>query len=119
MRSNEERVAAVKARIAEKENQKKRRLGYLMTASSMAACIALIIVLSGFIPDIIKKVPMEGMQKYTAAASIFGSGAESGYILIALIAFVLGISVTIFCSRMRHYIDRNNHAQGEQEEKND
>ena len=41
MRSNEERVEAVKARIAERKKQKKKYMSRIITVSSMAACIML------------------------------------------------------------------------------
>lgn len=47
MRSNEERVEAVKARIAERKKQKKKYMSRIITVSSMAACIMFIVVLSG------------------------------------------------------------------------
>lgn len=119
MRSNEERVAAVKARIAEKEKQKKKHLSRAITVSSMAASIALIVVLSGIMPGMIQRFDTDRLQKYKAAASIFGNGAGSGYIMIALIAFVLGICVTVFCFRVRRYLEWNKQTQNDQEGKDD
>lgn len=50
MRSNEERVAEVKRRIAEKERQKKLRRSRIAAFSAVAACLELILVLSLFMP---------------------------------------------------------------------
>lgn len=50
MRSNEERVAEVKRRIAEKERQKKLRRSRIAAVSAVAACLVLIVVLSLFMP---------------------------------------------------------------------
>ena len=52
MRSNEERVAEVKRRIAEKERQKKLRRSRIAAVSAVAACLVLILVLSLFMPGI-------------------------------------------------------------------
>ena len=38
---------------------------------------------------------------FATAASIFHSGAALGYIVIALLAFLLGVCVTVLCFRLR------------------
>lgn len=117
MRSNEERVAAVKSRVKEIERQKRQRMSRIITVSSMAACFIVIVVLSGLMPDIIHRIDAGKIQKYNVTASMFGNSATSGYIAIALIAFLLGICVTIFCTRMHHYMQMEQQEQGNPEEK--
>ena len=101
MRSNEERVAEVKRRIAEKERQKKLRRSRIAAVSAVAACLVLIVVLSLFMPGIAGQLRPGGYSYYEMAASMFGENGALGYIIIGLLAFFLGVCVTILCFRIR------------------
>ncbi len=101
MRSNEERVAEVKRRIAEKERQKKLRRSRIAAVSAVAACLVLILVLSLFMPGIAGQLRPGGYSDYEMVASMFGENGALGYIIIGLLAFFLGVCVTILCFRIR------------------
>lgn len=101
MRSNEERVVEVKRRIAEKERQKKLRRSRIAAFSAVAACLVLIVVLSLFMPGIAGQLRPGGYSDYEMVASMFGENGALGYIIIGLLAFFLGVCVTILCFRIR------------------
>ena len=101
MRSNEERVVEVKRRIAEKERQKKLRRSRIAAVSAVAACLVLILVLSHFMPGIAGQLRPGGYSDYEMVASMFGENGALGYIIIGLLAFLLGVCVTILCFRIR------------------
>ena len=101
MRSNEERIAEVKRRIAEKERQKKLRRSRIAAVSAVAACLVLILVLSLFMPGIAGQLRPGGYSDYEMVASMFGENGALGYIIIGLLAFFLGVCVTILCFRIR------------------
>ena len=101
MRSNEERVVEVKRRIAEKERQKKLRRSRIAAVSAVAACLVLILVLSLFMPGIAGQLRPGGYSDYEMVASMFGENGALGYIIIGLLAFLLGVCVTIVCFRIR------------------
>ena len=101
MRSNEERVVEVKRRIAEKERQKKLRRSRIAAVSAVAACLVLIVVLSLFMPGIAGQLRPGGYSDYEMAASMFVENGALGYIIIGLLAFLLGVCVTILCFRIR------------------
>lgn len=101
MRSNEERVIEVKRRIAEKERQKKLRRSRIAAVSAVAACLVLILVLSLFMPGIAGQLRPGGYSDYEMVASMFGENGALGYIIIGLLAFLLGVCVTILCFRIR------------------
>ena len=101
MRSNEERVVEVKRRIAEKERQKKLRRSRIAAVSAVAACLVLILVLSLFMPGIAGQLRPGGYSDYEMVASMFGENGALGYIIIGLLAFLLGVCVTILCFRIR------------------
>ena len=100
MRSHEERVAEAKRRIAKIEREKRRRNTITM-ASAVAACLALLIGASLAMPGIASRIQTGDYSGFETAASIFHSGAALGYIVIGLLAFLLGVCATVLCFRLR------------------
>lgn len=103
MRSHEERVAVVKRRIAEAEQEKRLRHSRIATTCAMAACLLLIVGLSAIMPGIVSKMVGGDYAGGGTTASIFGDSAVIGYIVIGIIAFLLGVCVTILCFRIRKF----------------
>lgn len=101
MRSTEERVAAVKRRMAHIERRKKQRTRRIAALSSVAACFAVIVGVSLALPGISENMSSLDYAGYETAASIFAGNACAGYILIGLLAFVLGVGVTILCIKLK------------------
>ena len=101
MRSHEARVLEVKRRIAAREREKRLRRSKIAMASAVAACIALIVGASIAMPDIAARVRQGDYSGFETAASIFYGSAALGYIVIGLLAFLLGVCVTILCFRLR------------------
>ena len=90
MRSLEERVAETKRRIAK-----------ITMISAVAACLALLIGASLAMPGIAANIQTGNYSGFETAASIFHGGAALGYIVIGLLAFLLGVCVTVLCFRLR------------------
>ena len=101
MRCHEERVAETKRRIAKMEREKQRRRNTITTASAVAACLALLIGASLAMPGIASNIQTGDYSGFETAASIFRGGAALGYIVIGLLAFLLGVCVTVLCFRLR------------------
>ena len=101
MRSHEERVAETKRRIAKIEREKRLRRNTITMASAVAACLALLIGASLAMPGIAARIQTGDYSGFETAASIFHSGAALGYIVIGLLAFLLGVCVTVLCFRLR------------------
>ena len=101
MRSHEERVAETKRRIAKIEREKRLRRNTITMASTVAACLALLIGASLAMPGIAASIRTGDYSGFETAASIFHGGAALGYIVIGLLAFLLGVCVTILCFRLR------------------
>ena len=114
MRSHEERVAETKRRIAKIERAKRRRRNTITIASSVAACLALLIGASLAMPGIAASIRTGNYSGFETAASIFHSGAALGYIVIGLLAFLLGVCVTVLCFRLRQ-MNRENGQNRESE----
>ena len=115
MRSHEERVAETKRRIAKMEREKRRRRNTITMASAVAACLALLIGASLAMPDIAASIQTGDYSGFETAASMYGGGAALGYIVIGLLAFLLGVCVTVLCFRLRQMNredDQNNEGEG-------
>ena len=102
MRSHEERVAETKRRIAKIERENRLRRNTIAMASAVAACLALLVGASLAMPGIAASIRTGNYSGFETAASIFHSGAALGYIVIGLLAFLLGVCVTVLCFRLRH-----------------
>ena len=115
MRSHEERVAETKRRIAKMEREKRLRRNTVTMASAVAACLALLIGASFAMPGIAAQIETGDYSGFETAASMYGGGAVVGYIVIGLLAFLLGVCVTVLCFRLRQMNredDQNNESEG-------
>ncbi len=104
MKTNEERIEAMHRRAAkiEKENRMKQILVVHLTAT--VACIIGVILtayrMSGFQENIVYENSQNIMN-----GSIFTENVVLGFIVTGIIAFLLGISLTIFCYRFKQWKD--------------
>ena len=107
MRSHEERVAETKRRIAKIEREKRLRRDKITMVSAAAACLVLLIGASLAMPGIAASIQTGDYSGFETAASIFHGGAALGYIVIGLLAFLLGVCVTVLCFRIRQLSREN------------
>ena len=115
MRSHEERVAETKRRIAKIELEKRRRRNTITMASAVAACLALLIGASLAMPGIAASIQTGDYSGFETTASMYGGGAALGYIVIGLLAFLLGVCATVLCFRLRQMHredDQNKESEG-------
>ena len=115
MRSHEERVAEAKRRIAAREQEKRLRRNTITMASAVAACLALLIGASLAMPGIAASIQTGDYSGFETTASMYGGGAALGYIVIGLLAFLLGACVTVLCFRLRQMNredDQNKESEG-------
>ena len=101
MRNHKDRVAETKRRIAKIERENRLRRNALTMASAVAACLVLLIGASLTMPGIASRIQTGDYSGFETAASIFHGGAALGYIVIGLLAFLLGVCVTVLCFRLR------------------
>ena len=114
MRNHKDRVAETKRRIAKIERENRLRRNALTMASAVAACLVLLIGASLTMPGIASRIQTGDYSGFETAASIFHSGAALGYIVIGLLAFLLGVCVTVLCFRLRQ-MDREDEQNKESE----
>ena len=107
MRTNEERINAMHARASELNKQRRARQVRIIQAAGAAVSFAATIMLAVCIPRVADFGTGSPIGPAGPAgnmnASIFGNSASLGYIVIALIAFLLGVTLTIFCFRLREW----------------
>ena len=101
MRSHEDRVAETKRRIAARERKERQRRNKITVLAAAAACLALIVGVSLIMPGIAAKIQTGDYTGFETAATILGGGTALGYMIIGLLAFILGVCVTILCFRIR------------------
>lgn len=99
MRSNTERVEAAKRRAAEIERRRRAMRAKLAVCGSAAASLAVIVALAFVMPALDGSAVIEGAH---GAGSVFASGA-AGYIVIGVLAFALGVAVTLLGVKLRAY----------------
>lgn len=114
MRTNEARARMVRARAAEirKKDRKKRRF---LDAACIAACLLLVAGIGAWMPGWMAGVSASGVRHASGAASLLGSHAALGYILIGLCAFLLGVCVTVLLYRLRRRNERGRRERGDDE----
>ena len=115
MRSHDEQVAETKRRIAARQQEKRLRRNTITMASTVAACLVLLIGASLAMPGIAANIQTGNYSGFETAASIFHGGAALGYIVIGLLAFLLGVCVTVLCFRLRQMNredDQNKESEG-------
>ena len=115
MRSHEERITETKRRIAARQREKRLRRDKITMVSAAAACLALLIGASLAMPGIAAHIQTGDYSGFETTASIFHSGAALGYIVIGLLAFLLGVCVTVLCFRIRQ-LSRENAQDKESED---
>lgn len=90
MRSDEERISQLHKRVADLKRQRQKRIITVCTAACSIFCVSLI----GLIAALGRPVTGNTETAYTGASIVNGS-VVGGYVLVALIGFVLGVLLTV------------------------
>ena len=117
MRTNEERIAKMHARAEEIEKEQRRRRVRIAQSAAAAVSFAAVILLAVFMPQLAPAG--DGFAPGSSApaapgdmqASIFGGSGVLGYIVIAIIAFLLGAFVTAFGFRLKRWQDKKDRGE--------
>ena len=99
MRTTDERLAAAKRRAEEITRQERCRRSRLAAVSGAAACLAVILGLALAMPSV--TAHFSGADYYGGMTASLFSGGSLGYLLVGLLAFALGVCVTVLCFRLR------------------
>ena len=110
MRTNEERVGLVRKRMAEIRREGQRRKQHLWNRISVAACLFLVVGIGSLMPGRMSGITGEEVLHTSGAASLVGSHAALGFILMGLFSFLFGVCVTVLLYRLHR---RNKRARQE------
>lgn len=116
MRNHEERLEEVQKRIAQVQYKQKQHRSYLMAVSSVAVCLVIIVGLASVMPGVVQDITVSDYDTFKTTASIFTDGTTFGYLLIGLIAFALGVCVTILCLHI-HNLQKEEKKMGDEDDR--
>ena len=106
MRTNEERAGLVHKRTAEIKAKRQNKKQRAWDAICIAVCLILVVETGSFMSGWAAGLPCSEVQHASGAASLVGSHAALGYILMGLMAFLLGVCVTVLLYRLRRRNER-------------
>ena len=107
MRSDEERVQELHARMGAMKRARARRPYRAACAASGAVCLAAAVLFAVCVSRLPLGTP--GPYASATAASIFAGRSASRYIVVALVALGLGAAQTVFCLRMKKRVNKERH----------
>lgn len=96
MRTNEERIAAMHQRVSELKQERTDRRIRTVQYGSFVLALTVVIVIAVMMPRFSDRI-VQGTIPAGMNASIFAQGEALGFVVIAILSFMLGIAVTIFC----------------------
>ena len=95
MRTNEERSQLIHKRTAEIKREKQKRIQRGLDAVCIAVCMLLVTGIGAWMPELMTEPAAGSIVHSSGAASMIGSHAALGYIVMGLLAFLLGVCVTV------------------------
>ena len=106
MRTNEERAGLIHKRTAEIKRERQKKKQRALDVSCIGACLLLVVGIGLSMPDWVVSIPGGEAYHASGAASLVGSHAALGYILMGLMAFLLGVCVTMLLYRLHRRNER-------------
>ncbi|MBQ6508980.1 MAG: hypothetical protein IJI07_05840 [Flexilinea sp.] len=108
MRTNEERIAALHGRVSQLKQERKNRQFAAICSVSGAVCLGFLLGMAVLMQGVSNRGFIDGASD-AMNASIFTDSGSLAYVVIAILAFLLGITVTVFCFRMKKWLDEKDH----------
>ena len=112
MRTNEERLAALHDRAGQLKRQQTKQRFSLLCVSAGVICFGILAGLSLLIARV-SGVGFDPESYGNMSASVFSGNGAMGYQVIAVLAFCLGVTVTVFCFRLKKYLDEKDRQKRE------
>ena len=106
MRTTEERIGLIHKRTAELKKERKKKKQRALDLLCMVACIIFIARIGSLMPGWTAGMTGGEVHHTSGAASLVGSHAALPYILMGLMAFLLGVCVTVFLYRLHRRNER-------------
>ena len=99
MRTSEEQLMIIGSRARHLRSRRSARRAVTVGSLAVAARLALIVVVSFSLPQMPREVALSPQSSY---GSLLLRGPASGYVLIGVLAFLLGVCVTLLCLHLRN-----------------
>ena len=115
MRTNEERAGLIHKRTAEIKRERRRKKERALDMICIAACLILVVGIGSFMPGLSVDIVGGEVHHVSGAASLVGSHAALGYILMGLLSFLLGVCVTVLLYRLRRRNEREQRENSDDE----
>ena len=106
MRTNEARARLIHRRAAEIKQERRIKRQRRQDAVCMAVCLLLVIGIGALMPGLMRNTADGGIVHPSGTASLLGSHAAQGYIIMGLLAFLLGVCVTVLLYRVHRRCER-------------
>lgn len=106
MRTSEERARLIHRRTAEIKQERRIKRQRRLDAACMAVCLLLVIGIGAMMPGLMRGAADGSIVHPSGTASLLGSHAALGYIIMGLLAFLLGVCVTVLLYRLRRRGER-------------
>ena len=104
MRSTDDQLREIMRRaelVKEKRNVKKV---IMMNAVASGLCVALLITVAVYLPNL---SPAQAGQIETRYGSLLLAAPYIGYVIVGLLAFALGVSITLLCIQWKKWKERD------------
>ena len=95
MRTNKERQQLIHKRTQEIKIEERKKRQYMISGISIAACLIAVVGLGMYLPSVMKQ-NAAGKMNYSP-----GMASMLGYICMGILAFALGVCVTVLLYRMK------------------
>lgn len=106
MRTNEERIRLIRRRTAEQKHRMEQMKRRALDAVCLTACLLLVVGVGALMPNLTAHMAEGSVTHASGAASLIGDHSALGYILMGLLAFLLGVCVTVCLYRLRRRNER-------------
>lgn len=101
MRTNKERQQLIYRRTLELRCKERRKKQCMFSACGVALCLMLVIGIGSFMPGVVKQASVGNIDYTMGTASMLGHYEALGYICMGVLAFALGVCVTVLLYRLR------------------
>ena len=115
MRTNEERAGLVQKRTAKIKRKRHKIKQRALDMICIAVCMILVVGIGSFMPGFAIGITAGEVHHASGTASLVGSHSALGYILMGLMAFLLGVCVTVLLYRMHRRNERNQRENSDDE----
>ena len=103
MRSTDDQLREIMRRAELVKEKRILKKAILTDALSACVCLALLIAVAAYLPNL---TPAQTGSVITQYGSLLLAAPYIGYVIVALLAFALGVCVTLLCVHWRKWKER-------------